>query len=72
MGEALFYDVGQVAELLNCSQKAVRHKVARRLIPWQKIGKRLLFRKTELHTFLKNLPGVSLREAEQNRQDRQR
>lgn len=73
MGDkAIFYDVAEVAELLNCSQKAVRHKVARRLIPVKKLGKRLLFPKTALHAFIKNLPGVSLDEAERNREVRQR
>ncbi|WHZ25324.1 MAG: hypothetical protein OJF51_000119 [Nitrospira sp.] len=73
MGDkAIFYDVAQVAELLNCSTKAVRHKVARRLIPWQKIGKRLVFKKTELDRFLKSLPGTSAVEAELNWKARQR
>lgn len=64
--EPIFYDIQEVATLLNCSPKAVRHRVARRLLPAQKLGKRVLFRKTELDQFLKNLPGVSLAEAERN------
>ena len=59
-------DVPSAAELLGMTQKAVRQRVARRMIPVRKWGGRICFVRTELDRFIASLPGCDLEEALEN------
>ena len=63
-------NVADAAELLGTTGKAVRQRQARRLLPFRKIGNRVIFLKDELETFLRHLPGCSLDEAKRNLAER--
>jgi excisionase family DNA binding protein len=63
-GELL--DVRGAAELLGTSEKTIRARVARQLIPFRRLGSRIVFRRHELETFLDDLPGVSIEAAREN------
>lgn len=69
MSEVL--DVRGAADLLGCTPKAIRKRVERRMIPFRRWGGRLLFRTTELESFIAALPGCTLEEAQIN-QERKR
>jgi len=47
-----------VAILLRCSPKAVRRMVERGQLPFRKLGRRVIFLREELETFLEALPGL--------------
>jgi excisionase family DNA binding protein len=59
MGERLL-TVAQTAELLGRSTLAIYRMVERRQIPYCKVGRRLMFRASELEAFIETLPGLSL------------
>ena len=59
-------DVPSAAELLGMTQKAVRQRVARRMIPFKKWGGRICFVRAELDGFIASLPGCELEEALRN------
>ena len=59
-------DVASTASFLGVTEKAVRARVARRLIPFRKWGGRVIFLRQELTAFLENLPGCELNDALQN------
>lgn len=59
-------DVAAVAVLLGCSEKTVRARVSRHLLPFRRLGSRIVFRRDELQQFLDALPGVSVEEAQAN------
>jgi len=67
-GELL--DIAAASQLLGCSQKTLRARVARRIIPYRKLGKRVVFVREELVQFILNLPGVTLAEASANQEAR--
>jgi hypothetical protein len=54
------------AELFNTTPKAIRAKVARRLLPFHKLDGRVIFFRDELEEFLRDLPGCSVGEAQAN------
>lgn len=58
--------VADAARLLACSEKAVRAKVARQILPHRRLGGRVFFLRAELEQFLHDLPGVSAGEAKAN------
>lgn len=58
--------VDGAAEMLDTTPKALYQLVARRTIPFRKLGGRVIFLKDELEKFLINLPGVPLEEAREN------
>ena len=60
-GELL--DVAGAAALLGYSEKAVRGRVARRLLPHRKDNGRVVLIRRELLEFLDKLPGVTVAEA---------
>lgn len=62
----ILLDVKAAALMLNCSEKAVRTRVSRQLLPFKRLGSRILFRRDELEQFIASLPGVSLQEAKHN------
>ncbi|MGH7388850.1 MAG: helix-turn-helix domain-containing protein [Candidatus Rokuibacteriota bacterium] len=60
-GEVL--DVAGVAQLLGATEKTVRARVARQLLPHRRWGGRVVFMRAELMTFLSKLEGVSVNQA---------
>ena len=56
-------DVQAAAELLGCSPKTLRARVARRLVPFRRLGGRVLFKRAELLEFIDALDGVSVNDA---------
>ena len=49
---------------------SLRGFVAHGLVPYRKLGSRVVFRRSELEQWIENLPGVSLKDAELNRKAR--
>jgi len=62
----ILLDVTAAALMLCCSEKAVRTRVSRHLLPFKRLGSRILFRRDELEQFITSLPGVTLQEAQHN------
>jgi excisionase family DNA binding protein len=48
------------AVFMNCTDAAIYKMVARQAIPYRKKGKKLLFLRSELEQFLRELPGLRL------------
>ncbi len=65
-GSTQLLDVPSAADLLGMTPKAVRQRVARRMIPFRKWGGRICFVKAELDAFIASLPGCHLEEAREN------
>jgi Helix-turn-helix domain len=55
--------VRRAAQILGKSEMAVYQDVARRKVPFRKIGHRIFFFEEELMEFLNAQPGLTLREA---------
>lgn len=55
--------VGEVAEMLGASERAVRQRIARGQLPYRRWGRRLVIFQAELEAFLNALPGTSSAEA---------
>lgn len=64
-------DVSTTAAFLGCSEKTLRARISRRVVPFRKDNGRIVFLKKELEDFLNALPGVSADEARQNMEGRQ-
>jgi excisionase family DNA binding protein len=58
--------VADVARLLSCSEKAIRRRIERGLLPHRRLGGRVIFLRSEIEAFLAMLPGVTLDEARAN------
>ena len=58
--------VVEAANLLGTTPKAVRQRVARRTLPFRKLGGRIIFLKEQLEEFVRDLPGCSVEEAQAN------
>jgi hypothetical protein len=67
-GEIL--DVTSAATFLGISEKSLRARVARRMIPFKRWGGRVCFLRGELLDFLRNLEGCRIDEALQNGRER--
>ena len=65
-GHTKLLDVPSAAELLGMTPKAVRQRVARKMIPFKKWGGRICFVRAELDSFIASLPGCELEEALRN------
>jgi excisionase family DNA binding protein len=65
-----YLTIDDVAELLGRKRKAVEKMVERRLVPFRKHGKRIIFSRAELEAFFDQLPGVTLEEAERRVEER--
>jgi hypothetical protein len=59
-------DVPSVAAYRGETEKSIRAKVARKLVPFRKQGGRVIFIKSEIDEFHRRLPGVTLEEALRN------
>ena len=67
-GEIL--DVSSAAAFLGISEKSLRARVARRMIPFKRWGGRVCFLRGELLDFLRSLDGCRIDEALQNGRER--
>lgn len=67
-GEIL--DVSAAAVFLGISEKGLRARVARRMIPFKRWGGRVCFLRAELLDFLRSLDGCRVDEALQNGRER--
>jgi excisionase family DNA binding protein len=63
-------DVKHAAQLLGTTPKSLRARIARRTIPFNRLGGRVLFLKDELTIFVQSLEGCSLEEALGNMENR--
>lgn len=59
-------NVVEAANLAGMTEKAIRQRIARRTLPFRKLGGRIIFFKNELEEFLRDLPGCSVEEAKIN------
>jgi excisionase family DNA binding protein len=65
-----YLTIDGVAQLFGKKRKAVEKMVERRLLPFRKHGKRIIFSRSELTEFFDKLPGVTLEEAERRVEER--
>lgn len=56
-------DVRAASAFLGCSERSLRARVARQLVPYRKLNSRVVFLKKELEQFVDTLPGVNVEEA---------
>ena len=63
-------NVREAAEYLGWSEKMLRARLARRTVPFRRLGGRLLFRREELLLYLDQLDGCTLEEALFNQRQR--
>lgn len=64
-------DVKTTAEFLGTSEKAIRGMVTRHLIPFRRLGGRIVFLRTDLERWLQGLEGCTIEEARNNVRIRQ-
>ena len=64
-------DVAGLAEEQGMTQKTIRARVDRGLLPYRKWGGRIVFIRSEIEEFFQNLPGRSADEALRNQVERQ-
>lgn len=62
----LALDVRGTAAFFGGSEKQTRGLVARGLIPYRRLGGRIIFLKSELEAWLASLPGITLDDAKNN------
>ncbi len=62
--------VKQTAERLGWTEKTLRNRISRHLIPHRKLGRNVILWESELETWIKQLPGCSVAEALANLQNR--
>lgn len=60
------WDVHTVAAMMGATEKTIRGQVARRLLPFKKLGGRVVFLPDSIRAYLAALPGVSVDEALEN------
>lgn len=63
-------NVTGAAQFLGTTEKTLRAMVDRRVIPFRRLGRRIIFIREELTQFLTDLPGCTLAEAQDNREKR--
>ena len=63
-------DLRSATVFLGGTEKQTRGMVARRLIPFRRLGGRIIFLRSELQAWLQNLPGCTLEEAQANQEAR--
>jgi hypothetical protein len=63
-GELL--DVRTAAELLGATELTIRGQISRGLVPYRRLGGRIIVLRGELEKFLASLPGVTAAEAAEN------
>ena len=63
-------DVATAAALLGTTPKGIRARIARRTIPFKRLGGRLVLLRHELENFVETLDGCSVSEARANLESR--
>ena len=63
-------DVRSAAAFVGDTEKGIRGKAARRLIPFRRLGGRIVFLRSELEMWLSGLDGCTLDEAKTNQEMR--
>lgn len=64
----LLLDVDGASSFIGCTEKTLRSGVARREVPFRRLGGRLVFLRSELERFVQQLEGCGLEEALRNAQ----
>lgn len=59
-------DIAKASQLLGCSEKLLRARVARRLVPFRRFSGRIVFLRSELLAFIEQLDGCRPDEARAN------
>ena len=59
-------DIATQAQRLGVTEKALRAQVARGLIPYRRLGGRIVFLPDEVMAFVRQLPGVTFERAIEN------
>ena len=57
----MILSVKDMAVLLGCSEQAVYKQVYRQALPYRKMGRKVIFLRHEVETYLNGLPGLELR-----------
>lgn len=57
--DIVLLDVRRAAAILGETENALRARVARRTVPYRKLGGRIVFIRAELERFIEKLPGVT-------------
>ena len=65
-----YLTIDGVAMLMGKNRKAIEKMVERRLIPFRKHGKRVIFQRAELEEFFNTLPGATLQEVGERLEER--
>ena len=55
--------IGAVATMFDVTERSIEAMIARRQIPFRKLGKRVIFLRAELELFFQSLPGTGVEEA---------
>lgn len=63
-------DIASASQFLGATEKSTRQRVARHLLPFRKLGGRVIFLRDELEAFLRDLPGCTLEDAQKNLKER--
>lgn len=58
--------IPEAADVLGVTEKMLRNRVDRRLVPFRRWGSRIVFRKNDLDEWWEALPGCSIAEALEN------
>jgi excisionase family DNA binding protein len=61
-------DVKSAAEFLGGSERWLRRLLERGVVPCKKLGRTIVFKRSELEAFIDDLPGISSRQARFNSQ----
>lgn len=68
--DGVLKDVATLARELGDTEKGIRSKVARGLVPYRRLGSRIVFIDDEISGWLRHLPGVGVDEALKNQAER--
>jgi excisionase family DNA binding protein len=63
MKESLLLSVREAAAFLGMTQDALRARIKRRVVPFRRLGGRVIFLRSELEQYIARLPGVDTDEA---------
>jgi excisionase family DNA binding protein len=67
----LLLGVKEASQLLGNSERSMRALIAQGVVPYKKLAGRIVFKRSELESFVEGLPGVSMKEARENVKARQ-
>ena len=70
MKETLLLSVKEAAAFLGVTQDALRARIKRRVVPFRRLGGRVMLLRSELEQYIARLPGVDTDEALKEMQSR--